>query len=163
MHDDSTVSKFIVFKIAEYYLGLPISHVLKVINCSSAISSGLNTMGVIYLGRHTIRVLDLHEQLHSDSSGHLPSNQPFLVLTRTSGGELYAIPVEEPPNLVELPLEMIRTLPKADRYSKPVLNLVSHAAVISQENVTTTIFLLDLQQVVNPTIPDAYPLALKSS
>jgi purine-binding chemotaxis protein CheW len=120
-------------------------------------------MGILQLGRHTIRVVDLQERLHSGNSGEKPRNSPFLVISRTPGGELCGIPVEEPPNLVELPLETIQTLPKADRYSKPALNLVSHVAVLSQEKVTTTIFLLDLQQVLNPTMPDAYPLALKSS
>ena len=162
MHDDSIASKFIVFKIAEYHLALPISVVLKVLNCAAA-GSEFTTMGILQLGRHTIRVVDLQERLHSGNSGEKPRNSPFLVISRTPGGELCGIPVEEPPNLVELPLETIQTLPKADRYSKPALNLVSHVAVLSQEKVTTTIFLLDLQQVLNPTLPDAYPLALKSS
>jgi purine-binding chemotaxis protein CheW len=160
MYDDSKVSKFIVFKIADYHLSLPINEVLKVVNCSPMVSSGLKEMGVIQLGHHMIRVVDLHEQL---SSGQLLSNPPFLVITRGAGGELCGIPVEKPPNLVELPLEMMRTLPKSDQYGNPALNLVSHAAVVSQENVTTTIFLLDVKRVLNPKSNDSHPLALKSS
>jgi purine-binding chemotaxis protein CheW len=57
----------------------------------------------------------------------------------------------------------MRTLPKSDHYDKPALNLVSHAAVVSQENVTTTIFLLDVKRVLNSSINDSHPLALKSS
>jgi purine-binding chemotaxis protein CheW len=124
------------------------------------VSSGLKEMGVIQLGQHMIRVVDLHEQL---SSGQLLSNPPFLVITRGAGGELCGIPVEKPPNLVELPLEMMRSLPKSDQYGNPALNLVSHAAVVSQENVTTTIFLLDVKRVLNPKSNDFHPLALKSS
>lgn len=163
MSDDSKVSKFIVFKIADYHLALPIRDVLKVVNCSLMVGSGLQTMGVIQLGNHMIRVLDLHEQLSSGGSGQLPSSPPFLVITRGSGGELCGIPVEKPPNLVELPLEMMRSLPKSDQYGKPALNLVSHAAVVSQENVTTTIFLLDMKRVLNPRINDSPLLALKPS
>ena len=152
MYDDSKVGKFIVFKIADYHLALPMSDVIKVVNCSPMVSSGLKTMGVIQLGHHMIRVLDLHEQLSSGGSDDLPNDPPFLVIIRGSGGELCGIPVEKPPNLVELPLEMMRSFPKSDQYDKPALNLVSHAAVVSQENVTTTIFLLDVKQVLNSTV-----------
>jgi purine-binding chemotaxis protein CheW len=96
--------------------------------------------------------VDLHEQLSSGGSDDLPNDPPFLVIIRGSGGELCGIPVEKPPNLVELPLEMMRSFPKSDQYDKPALNLVSHAAVVSQENVTTTIFLLDVKQVLNSTV-----------
>jgi purine-binding chemotaxis protein CheW len=163
MYDDSKVDKFIVFKIADYHLALPMSDVIKVVNCSPLVSNGLQTMGVIQLGHHMIRVVDLHEQLSSGGSDQLPNDPPFLVIIRGSGGELCGIAVEKPPNLVELPLEIMRTLPKSDHYDKPALNLVSHAAVISQENVTTTIFLLDVKRVLNSSINDSHPLALKSS
>ncbi len=152
MYDDSKVGKFIVFKIADYHLALPMRDVIKVVNCSPMVSNGLQKMGVIQLGHHMIRVVDLHEQLSSGGSDDLPNDPPFLVIIRGSGGELCGIPVEKPPNLVELPLEMMRSFPKSDQYDKPALNLVSHAAVVSQENVTTTIFLLDVKQVLNSTV-----------
>jgi purine-binding chemotaxis protein CheW len=152
MYDDSKVGKFIVFKIADYHLALPMSDVIKVVNCSPMVSNGLQKMGVIQLGHHMIRVVDLHEQLSSGGSDDLPNDPPFLVIIRGSGGELCGIPVEKPPNLVELPLEMMRSFPKSDQYDKPALNLVSHAAVVSQENVTMTIFLLDVKQVLNSTV-----------
>jgi hypothetical protein len=47
MHDESKVGKFIVFKITDYLLALPINDVLKVVNCSSAASRGLKTMVAI--------------------------------------------------------------------------------------------------------------------
>ncbi|MEW6494272.1 MAG: chemotaxis protein CheW [Cyanobacteriota bacterium] len=161
MHDDSNIGKFIVFRIADYYLALPLNQVIKVVNFSPTLSSGLNTMGVIQLGRHMIRVLDLREQLNAGGSEQLPPTPPFLVITRTAEGQLCGIGVEEPPNLVELPLDLMRSLPKSDYSNKPALNLVSHAAVVSQENVTMTIFLLDVERFLKPTISDSPPLALK--
>ena len=163
MNDDAKVDKFIVFKIADYHLALPIAQVLKVINCSPKLSGELNTMGLIQLGKHMVRVLDLQQQLSLAGSAPLSSNSPFLMITRLPGGELCGIPVGEPPNLLELPLEMMHNLPPSDSYSKPGLNLMSHAAVISQGNVTITIFLLDLQRVLNPSSPQSYLLALKPS
>lgn len=163
MNDDANVGKFIVFKIADYHLALPIGQVLKVINCSPKVSGGLNTMGLIQLGKHMVRVVDLHQQLTLAGSERLTSHLPFLMITRFPGGELGGIPVGEPPNLVELPLEMMHKLPPSDSYSQPGLNLMSHAAVVSQDNVTTTIFLLDLQQVLNATSHHSHRLALKPS
>ena len=143
MHDDSKVGKFIVFKIMDYLLALPIEEVLKVVNCSPVASSSIRTMGVVQMGRHMIRVLDLHQRFSISNLPQLPANQLFLVITRGSGEELCGIPVDEPPNLVELPLDIMRRLPKSQLESNRLLELVSHAAVLAQENVTTTIFLLD--------------------
>ena len=173
MHHESNAAKFIVFKIADYLLALPIGDVLKVVKCSSVASRGLRTMGLVEIGRHTIRVLDLHLHLSVETRnfaslqiGDLPqgnANQPFLVITRDQEGELCGISVDEPPDLLELPHQMMRSLPKSDRHGKGVLEMVSHAAVVSQKDVTTTIFLLDLNRVLNTAINDFHPPALKPS
>lgn len=149
MNTELDMNKFIVFKIAEYLLALPISHVLKVINCASLINKGLGLIGVVQLGNHTIQVLDLHEQLAGTQNllptDNLLNNQLFLVITRTPQGELWGILVDEPPNLVELDSDMMRSLPHSSN-QKSALKFMSHAAVITQENITTTIFLLDLER-----------------
>jgi len=167
MHDDSQVSKFIVFKIADYLLALPLSNVLKVVNYSPvAVQAGtplLRTMGVVQIGKHTIRVLNLHtllasltlryQQLSSAGLPQLPLKQPFLLIARVAMGELYGIWLEEPPNLLELHNEMLRTIPKSERQSG-TLEIISHAAVISENNVTTTIFLLDVQRLLNTAVTE---------
>lgn len=146
MHNESTVDKFIVFKIADCLLALPMSNAIKVVNCPPMNSGGLRAMGLVQLGRHTIRVLDLHQQLSLKGLPQSPENQAFLVITRGSQGELFGIPVNAPPNLMELPRESMRSIPQSERQSG-ALEMISHAAVISQAEVTTTIFLLDLKRV----------------
>jgi chemotaxis signal transduction protein len=163
MHDESKVGKFIVFKIKDYFLALPIGDVLKVVNCPPISSSGLRPMGVVQLGRHMIRVLNLPEQLSGGGLSELPNNQSFLVITRDQDAELWGIVVNEPPNLLELPLEMMQSLPKSNRHSKLLLDIVSHAAVVSQDEVKTTVFLLDVTQLSNTAINDSRPLSLKPS
>lgn len=146
MHnDDSKVGKFIVLKIADYLLALPISNVLKVVNCSAVADKGLRTLGVVQIGHHMIKILDLHLPELSD-------NQPFLVITRNLEGELWGIGVDEPPNLLEFPLEMMRSLPSSERQGKGLLEMVSHAAILSEGEVTATIFLLDLNQALSNVI-----------
>jgi purine-binding chemotaxis protein CheW len=146
MHNESTLDKFIVFKVSDCHLALPMSDVLKVVNCPPMNSGGLRAMGLVQLGPHTIRVLDLHQQLSPKEQPQVPANQPFLVITRSPQGELFGIAVEQPPNLMELPRESLRSIPQSERQSGAI-NLISHAAVISQKQVTTTIFLLDLKRV----------------
>lgn len=162
MQNESKVGKFIVFQVGNYLLALPINEVLKVIDCSSMTNKELRTMGVVRLGHHTIRVLDLHQQLSASDFPQLADNQPFLVVTRDSQGELCGIPVQEPPNLVELPLEVMQSLPKSERQSG-VLNLVSHAAVVSQNEATTTIFLVDLKRTPNPVVTEVAALPVSPS
>lgn len=146
MHNELTVDKFIVFKIADCLVALPMSDVLKVVNCPPVDNGGLRAMGLVQLGRHTIRVLDLHQQLSPKELSPSSKNQPFLVISRSSQGELVGISVNEPPNLMELPRESMRCIPHSERKSGG-LELISHAAVISQKEVTTTILLLDLKRV----------------
>jgi purine-binding chemotaxis protein CheW len=162
MHDESKIGKFIVFRIADYLLALPIYDVLKVVDCSLISSSGLRTMGVVQLGQHMIRVLDLERQFNSNGLSELTENRPFLVIIRGPQGELCGIAVDRPPNLVEFPLELIQSLPKSN-YQSPAMELVSHAAVVSLEKATTTIFLLDTQRFLNATINDSPPLYLNPS
>jgi purine-binding chemotaxis protein CheW len=146
MYNEPTVDKFIVFKIGDSLLALPMSDVLKVVNCPPVDSGGLRAMGLIQLGRHTIRVLDLHQQLSPKGLSSSAGKQPFLVIMRTPQEEIFGIAVDEPPNLMELPRERLRSLPQSERQSG-ALEMISHAAVISQEEVTTTILLLDLKRV----------------
>ncbi len=140
------VDKFIVFKIDDYLLALPMSDVLKVVKFPP--SSNLGTMGLVQLGRHTIRVLDLHQQLSSADVSPLANNPPFLVIIRNPQGELCAIAVDNTPNLIELPLEMMRSLPQSSSQSS-ILEMVSHAAVLSEKEVTTTILLLDVKRLLS--------------
>lgn len=145
MQNDPTADKFIVFKIADCLLGLPMNNVLKVINSPPINSGGLRAMGLVQLGRHTIRILDLYHQLSPKELLQAPRNQPFLVITRSPQGELFGISVDEPPNLMDLPRDSLRSVPQSERQSG-VRKLISHAAVISQKQATTTIFLLDLKR-----------------
>jgi len=127
-------------------MALPLDEVLKVVNHPSGDNEGLKAMGLTQIGRHTIKVLDLHQHLNSNKPSQSTKKQSFLVITRNSQGKLCGISVDEPPNLVELPREIIQSIPQSDRQSTP-LEMVSHTAVVSQQEATTTILMLDLKRV----------------
>lgn len=157
MQDESNTGKFIVFKVADFLLALPIDEVLKVVKYASVANKNLSAMGVIQVGKHAIKLLDLHlPPLSSNDSPH----RPFLVIARGGSGELCGIAVDEPPNLVELPLELMRSLPPSDRYGKRALEWVSHVAVLPQDGGTATVFLLDLKRVTTAAATESYVTTL---
>ncbi|NEP00613.1 MAG: chemotaxis protein CheW [Symploca sp. SIO2E9] len=140
--------KFIVFKIADYLLALPIVDVLKVVYCPPLAYREFKNMGIVQLGKHTVRVLNLYEQFSSDGVSQISTNHDFLVITNSLEGELWGIGVQETPNLMDLPLESMQNLPKFESPSG-FLELFSYSAVVSDSEVTNTIFLLDLKQALN--------------
>jgi chemotaxis signal transduction protein len=142
------VEKFVVFTIADYSLALPIVEVLRVVNCPAKTSSELEEIGMIQIDRYVIRVLDLYQQLNAEAVSQLPRDPSFLVIVQSAEGELWGIPVDEPPSVIEFPLQMMRPLPKSGEQFN-LLKIASHVAVISQEQETTTIFLADLKRVLN--------------
>ncbi len=154
------VEKFIVFTIADHSLALPIAEVLRVVNCPAKTSRELEEIGMLQIDRYVIRVLDLRQQLNAEALSQQPNDPSFLVIIQNSEGELWGIPVDKPPNVMEFPLQMMRPLPSGEFN---VLKIASHVAVISHEKVTATIFLVDLKRVLNHSqkrVGD-YPVEMK--
>ena len=144
MSNSAAVGKFIVCQIADSLLALPIATVLKVINCPPPASGDTHNTGLIHIGRHTVTLLDLHQRL---AYGCPQQRSPFLVIVQLAT-ELWAIPVDEPPNLVELPKDSIRALPQSYHHHG-WQDIVSYVAAISEAEKTLTIFLLDINRAVN--------------
>ena len=144
MDNSTETGKFIVFKIADYLLALPIANVLKVINYPPGNNRDLNTAGLVQIGSHAIALLDLH-QLLGERTSDVTWNAPFLLIAQVHQKELCAIPVDEPPNLVELSKDSIRALPHSYHHNA-LLDFVSYGAILSDSGKTFTIFLLDINR-----------------
>jgi chemotaxis signal transduction protein len=138
---ESQPGKFIVFTIADYRLALPLEYVVRVINYPDKVNPEMNKLGLIQIGSRTIRLVNFAQDLPSQENLQQPNLQPFLVIARDSQGELCGIPVDQPPDLIEIPIEKMQVLPQSDRHPA-ALQAASHMTVISQEKDTTTIFLL---------------------
>lgn len=147
MHSESQLEQFVVFKIAQYHFALPIGDVLQVVTCPPQTSQDMSQLGFVQLGQHIIRVVDLHSQCHSGTFAVEPGSGSFLVLTPSLQGGCCGILVYEPPDLMEFSVAMMRPLPRVEP-SSGVLRIASHAAVFSHNQVTTTVFLLDLPQAL---------------
>lgn len=149
MSNELEVGKFIVFMIADYLVALPMVTVLKVVNYPPGLNGNLRAAGLIQIGQHPIVILDLHQKFTNSYAPQLTRNSPFLVITQMVRGELCGIPVDETPNIVDLSRDNIRALPKSyHQLGQLNLDIFSHVAVLSEEEKTFTIFLLDINRLL---------------
>jgi hypothetical protein len=163
LNDPNTTCRAIVFTIAGHWLALPLAAVLKVVP-AAAIGKQDPLQPLIYLDNKPILRLNLHECLSSIPGNSavndvkLPS-QPgqFFLMVGLQAQISWAIPVDEAPNLMELPLSAIHLLPSV--YRQSIQNIAYHSAVLvnklangsTNQTVQQTILLLDLQQAAQLT------------
>jgi chemotaxis signal transduction protein len=142
---ESQPIKFIVFAIAEYHLALPFEYIVQVINYPAQVNPEINKLGLIHLGSHTIRLVNFSQQFplpeSLPESSQLSRTPLFLVIARDLQGAICGIPVDQPPDLIEIPAERMQLLPQSDRYPMAI-QAASHVAIVSQGKDVTTIFLL---------------------
>lgn len=149
---DTDTQKVILFNLDRYWLALPVTAVLKVVNFPSHFRAALHQMGVVHLGdaqnslnspAREIALFNLDRYL--GDRPHLTKGH-FLMVARLSDRQLAGIPIDEPPSLLPVPSSAIRPLATAHRHN-PLLNLVSHVAVLPAEQGTIEVFLLDLDKM----------------
>lgn len=139
--------ELIVFNIGRLNLALPINSVYKVSNYTSISGSGTGFIGVTQVEEREVTVIDLYRRFFkSDQPGDY-SIGGYIVLVQTTKGELYGIPIVQTPTLMEVPLSLLRVLPESYRYAD-TLDIASHVAVISQDTLSLTIFLLDIERLL---------------
>jgi len=170
--------RVIVFKIAKYWLALPMKVVLKVRNFPSNIKESSRDNRLINLDNRTLTLLPLKPILVKPSKAKLPlakrlqetatvTKYPtelsnvgeFLIIVKTPGGEACAIPVDKLPTMIDLPLSTIQKLP--DSYSQSyLLGMANYVAVwqllkgkaTGKQAEKLTIFLLDLERALSVAI-----------
>ncbi|NEP32435.1 MULTISPECIES: hypothetical protein [Moorena] len=162
--------RVIVFKIAKYWLALPMTVVLNVRDFPSNIRESSRDNRLIHLDNRTLTLLPLKPILVKPTKAKLPISQglgetaavtkspidlsnvgEFLIIVKTPGGDACAIPVERLPTMIDLPLSTIRKLP--DYYSETyLLGMANYVAVWQYEAEKLTIFLLDLERALSVAI-----------
>ncbi|MCS6960672.1 MAG: chemotaxis protein CheW [Pseudanabaenaceae cyanobacterium SKYGB_i_bin29] len=135
--DNENLLRLIVFAVADYWLALPINAVIKVIPCPSIISNNDQGLGMVNVGNTVVSVVDLHFRFTAKGL----ANPRFLILSFSQRREVFGIPTDQVPGMVEVSLEQILPLPTAYR-QVDALGLCSHMAILAQEKVT--VYLLDV-------------------
>ncbi|MEC4986447.1 MAG: chemotaxis protein CheW [Oscillatoria sp. PMC 1068.18] len=149
-HSNQTLSatdtcKVIVFTIDNYWLALPITNVLKIINTPPLVNAKQNHLSLVHIGDIVLTILNLQQMLNLSHS-ETPKIGKFLLILQLTTGEIAGIPLDEPPSLLELPLVEIRSLPESYLQSTS-LKIASHVALICQEETPQELFILDLEKI----------------
>ena len=142
----SKIAKMITFKIADHWFALPMAAVLKIVNCPPVDQGGIVNLGMVQLGAHTIHLLDLHSTFGLGSAPLALTQTPFLLVLRGSQKKLWGIVLEAPPDLIDLPNTLFKSVSTDKRFS-PKKQWISHIAVISKQDISRTLLLLDLKAV----------------
>lgn len=140
-------NKFLLFDVEKLHLALSVDRVQKVINYTPVFGSGLSSFGVAHIDNQEITVIDLHQQFFKTSSEISPSQKGYLILTKTTIGETFALWVAQTPTLIDVSLSQIRALPESYRRAD-TLGAASHVMLIPSEKETMTVFILDVDRLI---------------
>jgi purine-binding chemotaxis protein CheW len=140
--------KLLLFSLGSLNLALPINSVKKVVNYTPIHGSGLSAFGVANIDNQELTVIDLHKKLFQVSQTQISGQKGYLIVVVNSLGEYFGIWVQETPTLEDINLSQLRVLPESYRRSD-TLYIASHVMVISQENNPKTVFLLDIERLLD--------------
>ena len=141
--------KAIAFQIDDHWFALPPAAVLRVTH-QAALIQNMGSNQLVYWDNQPLPVLNLRpilSMLKGDRALTNPETleaireKPFCVVA-ASGKALTAIPVDQPPVLVELPITATHPIPAAHR--KAMDGIASHIAIASPFG---TVFLLNLSNI----------------
>ena len=147
---NTDIIKLLVFPIGSLNVALSIDQVQKVINYSTVMSSGLNHYGLVNIGNLEITVLDLHQKLFNAPQTFSSEDKKYLLLTTNSVNETFGILINNSPELYDVKLNLIRSLPESYRRAD-TLKIASHVFITNQnEENEKTIFILDPDELIVP-------------
>ncbi|NEQ50035.1 MAG: chemotaxis protein CheW [Leptolyngbya sp. SIO3F4] len=131
--------RLVVMSLGKITFGCRIETVYKVVRCPQNHSSELGLVGMTHLDGQAVIVVDLHHQLFQVSNS---DDHGYFVIIKSKTSALIAIPVTTSPSLIDVPQEDFKILPNSYRHTK-TLHFASHVAIVSNEDETLTVFVLD--------------------
>lgn len=142
----------LLFPIGRTILAVPLADVVRILSAPNALQTveafqtKTQTVSLLHWGEQEVTLLNLYRCFFPDLTSLPPT--PFLIIWQTKPGELYGIPVSEPPLLLNIPLTTIRPLPAGYRQALP-LDIASYVAVLPRGDHPVSIFLLDLRRILS--------------
>lgn len=141
--------KLLVFAIGSLNVSLSVDVVEKVVNYSHVFGSGLNHYGLVNLGDEEITVIDLHKKLFNTPQNMSEEDKKYLLLAKNSVGETFGILINQTPELYDIGVDIIRTLPPSYRRAD-TLKIASHVFILQGETQQETVFILDPDELITP-------------
>jgi hypothetical protein len=141
--------KAIVFNQSSHTFALPLIAAVKVINFPPDLSQQMDDLGLIYLGQAAIKIVNPATPEAISLLPAKPANGQFLVILQARPGTLYGIPVDTPPDVIDLPVTSFRTVPDA-HHQGSLFHWVRYVSIPPEaEAASARIYLLDMQRVAN--------------
>jgi chemotaxis signal transduction protein len=138
----------IVFQIAERWLALPHTALLRVVHQPTLSRNGHSDQ-LVYLGKQPLSIVDLRPLLTAVHDGKLSAHNqstvteaPFLIIAAVDTTPV-GIPVDQSPVLLELPLTAAKALPPA--YYNAIGGISSHVVAVPKLGA---VLLLNLSTVI---------------
>jgi chemotaxis signal transduction protein len=125
---------------------LPVEAVAKIIPCPPLKTKIKQGIGAIELDSQIITIVDLGHKVNSELS--LESSQ-FLILFQIDNGELCGLPVPKSPTIIDIPLNIIRSVPLSFRQVNE-LNFATHMATFPRQDNAESykIYLIGMAQIL---------------
>lgn len=142
----SELKKYITFQIASYWYVIPTSAVLKILHCPPVTEGKVIDLGIIQLGPHTIRLIDIN-QIFEHNKEHTISKEPlFLLVFRYQENTFFGITLSAPPDLIDLTPNILKSVSLQNRFNfhNP---WISHVGVTTIEDDNRTLLELDLERI----------------
>jgi len=141
--------RVVTFLVGDLTLAVPIHSVYRVLSQISIAGSGERGVGVAHLEDYELTVFDLEYKLFTEPRQqgiiHAPTGSHLIVVQ--SQAEVLGLLVKQAPTLMNLARDRVRVLPASYRKTD-TLGFCSHVAVLQEEKEMTTVFLLDVEQLM---------------
>lgn len=149
MHSDHSpdLKKYISFQVASYWYVIPVTEILKVVNCPPPSQGGVVGLGVVQLGSHTVQLLDLYQLFEGDSASSATLKSTYLVVLQRQESTLWGITLGTPPDLIELPASDLKPVTLAN-HATPQNPWISHVGVVVEQTHKRTYLQLNLEALL---------------
>ncbi|MEB3211800.1 MAG: chemotaxis protein CheW [Leptolyngbyaceae bacterium] len=150
-HANDPELKCIMVSLNTLTIALPIDRVEKIIKQTSVFGSGLTHLGLTHYEGSPITVIDLHYQLFQTRQIE-SSDNGYLIIAQTITQNRLALPIKEPPNLIEFPISRQRVIPQSYR-GADTLWMATHVVRIAQPaGELLTVFMIDIDYLAERCI-----------
>lgn len=148
MKPKETMVQILVAPFKHLQIAMKLEGVRKVICTPKIFKSGGKPFGIAHFEEKEVMIIDLYQKIYTCSN---PEFEAYLIVLQSSEYQLYGIPVTTLPMMKVISSELLHPLP-SDYRDRDALGIASHIATIAQDSQTQTIFLLDLQLLLCPSL-----------
>ncbi|MEO0868334.1 MAG: chemotaxis protein CheW [Cyanobacteria bacterium J06642_11] len=139
------LDKYIIFQVASYWYVILVSEILKIVNCPSPKDGGMIDLGMVQLGPHTVRLLNLH-QIFEITDVEIPAH-PFLIVLQSPNHGLWGITLDGTPDLIELTPETLNPVSLTGELTTQS-PCISHVGVLAGATGNRTLLRLDVKALI---------------